>query len=113
MMQPVVDAVHAPHATDNAEIVPEKVVMVQVVPPTQVDALIVTSSLAVGAEAPVAPPLVVDHIAVDVLSQIQVVVQTANRAAADASSGARNASARRKRPKSLFMVVPINVEHLA
>jgi hypothetical protein len=77
--QPAVDAVQVPQVTDLIEIVPENVVIVHVVPPTQVAASIITSSVATGAEAPVAPPVDVDHIAVDVLSQVQVVVQTAKR----------------------------------
>jgi hypothetical protein len=82
MMHPVVDAVHAPHVTLAIEIVPANVVMVHVVPPTQVPASSVTSSPEPGADAPVVPPLTVDHIAVDELSQVQVVLQTAKRDAA-------------------------------
>ena len=82
IMQPVVEAVHAPQVIEEAEIVPANVVMVHVVPPTQVFASSVTSSPATGAEAPVAPPLVDAHIAVDVLSHVQVVAQIAKRAAA-------------------------------
>lgn len=99
---PAVDAVHAPIVTVPTAIVPANVVIVQVVPPTQVLASKVTSSAEVGAEAPVAPPEVVDHIAVDVLSQVQVVLQTPNRAAASAETGARNASARRT-PSNHFL----------
>lgn len=58
-------------------------VMVQVVPPTQVAVSKIAVSVAPGTEAPGAPPLVVDHIAVDELSQMQVVVQTAKRLAAN------------------------------
>jgi hypothetical protein len=97
-MQPVVDAVHAPMVNVATEIVPANVVMVQVVPPTQVAASRITSSEDVGADAPVAPPLDVDHIAVDELFHVHVVVQTANLFAASATCGARKASARRKRP---------------
>jgi hypothetical protein len=102
-MQPAVDAVQADIVRESIVMVPENVVIVQVVPPTHVAASSVTVSPATGADAPVAPPLVVDHIAVEVLSQVQVVVQTANRAAAWATSGAQHASARSKRPNSLFM----------
>ena len=110
-MHPVVDAVHALIVSVRTLMVPEKVVMVQVVPPTQVAASRVRSSEEVGAEAPVAPPLVVDHIAVEVLSQVQVVEQTANRAAACARSGARNASARKGRGVC-SLVVSVNVDCL-
>jgi hypothetical protein len=105
-MQPDVDAVQALMVNELIDIVPANVVMVQVVPPTQVLALRVTSSAEVGADAPVHPVSVAHHIAVDVLSQVQVVEQTANRVAACARSGARNTSARRKRPKSFFMAMP-------
>lgn len=59
-------------------------VMVQVTPPTQVAASSVTVSAEPGTEAPVAPPVDADHIAVDDASQVQVTVQTAKRDAAAA-----------------------------
>lgn len=77
IMQPDVDAVQAPQVMVATEIVPANVVMVQVVPPTQVAPSRMTSSPATGADAPVDPPDDVDHMAVDELSHVQVVVQTA------------------------------------
>lgn len=80
-IQPVVDAVQAPIVREFSDRFAFTVI-VQVVPLTQVFASSVTSSLPVGADTPVAPPEVADHIAVETLSQVQVVVQTAKRAAA-------------------------------
>lgn len=62
-------------------------VIVQVVPPTQVAASKITASTPDGTDAPVAPPVVVDHMAVLAASQVQVVVHTANRLAAWAAQG--------------------------
>ena len=81
-MQPVVLAVHALIVSELIAIVPANVVMVQVTPPTQVLAFNVTSSADVGADAPVQPVSVAHHIAVDVLSHVQVTLQTAKRVAA-------------------------------
>lgn len=86
MMHPVVEAVHAPQVIVCAEIVPANVVMVQVVPPTHAVLLKIMSSPATGAEAPEQPVLVAHHIAVEVLSQVQVVAQKPNRVAACAGA---------------------------
>lgn len=108
MMQPVVEAVHAPQVMDWAEIVPENVVMVQVVPPTQVAPSIITSSAEVGAAAPVAPPEPTDDhmmpVVMPSLFHVHVVAHTAQRFAACARSGARNASARKRTPKRYFFM---------
>jgi len=57
-------------------------VMVQVVPPTQVALSMITASALPGTDAPVTPPVVVDHIVVEEPFQVQVVTQTAKRLAA-------------------------------
>ena len=104
-MHPVVEAVQAP-AVRLPKVVPlivESTVIVQVTPPTQVAPSKIATSLAPGTEAPGAPPVVVDHIAVDVLSQVQAVVQIAKRLAASAKSGAKNTNQRRKRPNNFFI----------
>ena len=75
---------------------------VQVVPPTQVAPSRITSSDAPGTLAPV-PPVVVPQIDVSTAVIVQVVLHVRKRLAACDTSGAKNASARRKRPKSLFM----------
>jgi hypothetical protein len=104
MIQPAVEAVHRPHVTVFAEIVPENVVIVQVVPPEQLLASKVTSSPATGCVVLFAPPLERDQIVSLLLSHVQVVAQAIrNFAVACAEVGAQHASARRKRPKSLFM----------
>src|SRR5882762_10677254 len=82
-MQPVVDAVQAPKVIDcTATVV--LTVIVQVTPPTQVAASKVTVSAEPGTDAPVAPPVDADHIAVLAPSHVQVTVQTPNRDAASA-----------------------------
>lgn len=80
-IQPVVDAVQAPIVIEMTLTV-VLTVMVQVTPPTQVAAFKVTVSAAPGTEAPVAPPLEVDHMRVLDASQVQAAVHTAKREAA-------------------------------
>lgn len=98
--QPEVEAVHAPVLSeDMLKLV--FTVIVHVVPPTQVAASNVTSSPTPGTDAPVAPPDVVDHIAVLEPSQVHVVVHTAKRVACAAvthSSAKRRNAMRRTRP---------------
>ena len=61
-------------------------VIVQVTPPTQVAPSNIAVSLEPGTDAPGAPPVVVLHIAVEALSQVQAAVQMAKRLAATAGS---------------------------
>jgi len=80
-----------------------------VVPPTQVAASRITSSVVVGTEAPV-PPLVDPQIEVSIAVIVHVVAHVKKRLAACAISGAQHARARRKRPKNLFFIIlPHNV----
>ena len=100
---PLVEAVQAPIVIEDTVTVVFTVI-VQVVPPTQVAASSVTSSAELGTEAPVAPPLVADHIAVLDASQVQVVAHIANRAAASAENeNAQNASSSAAILKKCFM----------
>lgn len=80
-IQPVVEAVQAP-MVKLAMLGFVFTVMVQVVPPVQVAASKITLSTDPGTDAPVAPPLEVDHIAVDDASQVHVVGQMPKRLAA-------------------------------
>lgn len=111
-MHPVVDAVHAPAVmllTARLALT----VIVHVVPPTQVAASRVTSSAELGADAPVAPPDVADHIAVLELSHVHVVVQTAKRAAASAcvtQSSAQRRNATRSASAAVLTAAP-NTHH--
>jgi hypothetical protein len=101
--QPLVDAVHAPPVIELTDMF-ALIVMVHVTPPTHVFASRVTSSDDPGAEAPVVPPDVVDHIVVLELSHVHAAVHTANRATASAcahSAPIRMANAR----ASLFMAI--------
>src|SRR5258708_7897022 len=107
-IQPVVVAVQAP-------IVSERIVklvftvVVQVVPPTQVAASKITASAAPGTEAPVAPPVLVDHIAVDEPSHVQVVVQTANRFAALATVVAKQRKNKARAKRRIMEVQPWSI----
>jgi hypothetical protein len=85
IIHPVVLAVHAP-AVREVILAFVLTVVVQVVPPTQVAASKVTVSPEPGTDAPVAPPDEADHMAVLEPSHVQVVVQTAKREAASATS---------------------------
>jgi hypothetical protein len=80
-IHPVVDAVHAPIVIDVTFTV-VLTVIVHVTPPTHVAASKVTVSPDPGTDAPVAPPLEADHIAVLDPSQVHAAVQTPKREAA-------------------------------
>lgn len=103
---PAVAALHAP-------IVKETIVglvltvMVQVTPPTQVAASNVTVSALPGTEAPVAPPVVADHMAVLEPSQVHVTVQTAKREAASAQVPPSRSASATIRYRSMFIAAPI------
>jgi len=92
-MQPVVDAVQAPMVSDRI-VGLVFTVMVHVVPPTQVAPSNITASADPGTEAPVAPPVVVDHIAVLTPSHVQFVAHTAKRLAASADSDSKQSAMR-------------------
>lgn len=103
--QPVVDAVHA----DIVRLTILKfvfTVIVHVVPPTQVFASSVTESAEPGTDAPVAPPLVADHIAVLEPSHVHVVAQIAKRAAASAGFDMSENSKAARLKKYLFITAP-------
>lgn len=94
-IQPVVEAVHAPNVRDVNDSVTAPPVMVQVVPPTQVLASIVTVSPATGCVVLFEPPDEVDHIASLVLSHAhEVEHNTRNFAAALAGTSPTTSSAK-------------------
>lgn len=91
--QPDVDAVQAPIVIDTSvllALIVAATVAVQVTPPTQVAPSNITASPDAGIAAPVAPPVVNDHIPVLELSQVHVTVQTANLFTASAADGNAN-----------------------
>ena len=100
-MQPVVVAVQASILSDKiVKLV--FTVIVHVTPPTHVAASRITASPDPGTDAPVAPPVVVDHIAVLDASQVQAAVQTAKRLAASAADGAIRHSEKGRKSEEVF-----------
>lgn len=101
MTHPVVAAVQAPQVNCCiVGLVAAAIVIVQVTPPTQVAPSNITASPEPGTDAPVAPPVDVDHIAVLELSHVHVTVHTPNRLAA--SAGFASASPIRAIATALF-----------
>lgn len=101
-MQPVVEAVHALIVMEIT-VTFVLTVMVHVVPPTQVLASKITVSTLLGTDAPVAPPVVVDHIAVLDPSHVHVVEQMPKRFAASAGVKQANSNATRIRKRNALI----------